>query len=137
MEDISTTHSNETQANGQAIKLNLIQIVPEQPMLFFMAAEPALASNTSGGGLPFDDWMTNIRTSVTGPFAYTASIIGLVGAGAMLIFGGDMNGFLRTLIFIVLVLSFLVAAQNTLSAITGQGAELAAMLTSSKTGGVA
>lgn len=31
MEDISTTHSNETQANGQAIKLNLIQIVPEQP----------------------------------------------------------------------------------------------------------
>ncbi len=59
-----------------------------------MAAEPALASNTSGGGLPFDDWMTNIRTSVTGPFAYTASIIGfVVGAGAMLIFGGDMNGF--------------------------------------------
>ncbi|NUE08359.1 conjugal transfer protein TrbC, partial [Escherichia coli] len=35
-------------------------------MLFFMAAEPALASNTSGGGLPFDDWMTNIRTSITG-----------------------------------------------------------------------
>ncbi|WP_407290587.1 hypothetical protein [Klebsiella quasipneumoniae] len=28
--------------------------------------------------------MTNIRTSVTGPFAYVASIIGLVGAGAML-----------------------------------------------------
>lgn len=90
-------------------------------MLFLMAAEPALASNTSGGGLPFDDWMTNIRTSITGPFAFTASIIGIVGAGAMLIFGGDMNGFLRTLIFIVLVLSFLVAAQNTLSAITGQG----------------
>ncbi len=35
-------------------------------MLFFMAAEPALASNTSGGGLPFDDWMTNIRTSIRG-----------------------------------------------------------------------
>lgn len=163
MEDISTIHSNETQAIEQAIKLNLIQIIPEQPlrgylmktgffhfnlskhafiaflgaMLFFMAAEPALASNTSSGGLPFDDWMTNIRTSITGPFAFTASIIGIVGAGAMLIFGGDMNGFLRTLIFIVLVLSFLVAAQNTLSAITGQGAELVAMLTNSKTGGAA
>lgn len=106
-------------------------------LLFFVAAEPALASNTSGGGLPFDSWLTNIRTSVTGPFAYTASIIGLVAAGAMLIFGGDMNGFMRTLIFIVLVLSFLVAAQNTLSAITGQGAELAAILTDGKTGGVA
>ena len=43
-------------------------------LLFFVAAEPALASNTSGGGLPFDDWMTTIRTSVTGPFAYTASL---------------------------------------------------------------
>lgn len=106
-------------------------------LLFFVATEPALASNTSGGGLPFDGWLTNIRTSVTGPFAYTASIIGLVAAGATLIFGGDMNGFMRTLIFIVLVLSFIVAAQNTLSAITGQGAELAATLTGCKTGGVA
>ncbi|EAM5005919.1 TPA: TrbC/VirB2 family protein [Escherichia coli] len=106
-------------------------------LLFFVAAEPAMASNTSGGGLPFDSWLTNIRTSITGPFAYTVSVIGLVAAGGMLIFGGDMNGFMRTLIFIVLVLSFIVAAQNTLSAITGQGAELAAMLTDGKNGGVA
>ncbi|PVZ82648.1 conjugal transfer protein TrbC [Serratia sp. S1B] len=106
-------------------------------LLFFIATEPALASNTSGGGLPFDDWLTNIRTSITGPFAFTAAIIGIVAAGAMLIFGGDMNGFMRTLIFIVLVLSLLVAAQNTLSAITGQGAELAAILTNAKIGGVA
>ncbi len=106
-------------------------------LLFFIAAEPALASNTSGGGLPFDDWLTNIRTSITGPFAFTAAIIGIVAAGAMLIFGGDMNGFMRTLIFIVLVLSLLVAAQNTLSAITGQGAELAVILTNAKIGGVA
>lgn len=84
----------------------------------------AFASSTSGGGLPFDSWLTNIRTSVTGPFAFTASVIGIVAAGATLIFGGDMNGFMRTIIFIVLVLSFLVAAQNTLSAITGTGAEI-------------
>lgn len=96
-------------------------------LLLFFAAHPAFASNTSGGGLPFDDWFTKVRQSVTGPFAFAAAIIGLVGAGATLIFGGDMNGFLRTLIFIVLVLSFLVAAQNTLTAITGQGAEIAAV----------
>lgn len=96
--------------------------------VFFVAAEPALAANTSGGGLPFDEWFTNVRASVTGPFALAASIIGIVGAGATLIFGGDMNGFLRTLVFTVLVLSFLVAAQNMLVAITGQGAELATIL---------
>src|ERR1700754_2006108 len=93
-------------------------------LLMLMVAHPAFASNTSGGGLPFDDWFTKIRQSVTGPFAFTVSIVGLVGAGATLIFGGDMNGFLRTLIFIVLVLCFLVAAQNTIAAITGQGAEI-------------
>jgi type IV secretion system protein VirB2 len=96
-------------------------------LLLLIVAHPAFASNTSGGGLPFDDWFTKIRQSVTGPFAFTASIVGLVGAGATLIFGGDMNGFLRTLIFIVLVLCFLVAAQNTISAITGQGAEITAL----------
>ncbi|OLL27280.1 conjugal transfer protein [Burkholderia sp. SRS-W-2-2016] len=96
-------------------------------LLLLVVAHPAFASNTSGGGLPFDDWFTKIRQSVTGPFAFTASIVGLVGAGATLIFGGDMNGFLRTLIFIVLVLCFLVAAQNTIAAITGQGAEITAL----------
>jgi len=95
-------------------------------LMLLLGAHPAFASSTAGGGLPFDDWFTTIRSSITGPFAFTASIVGLVGAGATLIFGGDMNGFLRTLIFIVLVLCFIVAAQNTLSAITGQGAEITA-----------
>lgn len=93
-------------------------------LMFLLLTEPSFASSTSGGGLPFDSWLTKIRSSITGPFAFTAAIVGLVGAGATLIFGGDMNGFMRTLIFVVLVLAFLVAAQNTLSAITGQGAEI-------------
>ena len=93
-------------------------------LVFLLLTDPVFASTSSGGGLPFDTWLTKIRSSITGPFAFTAAIIGLVGAGAGLIFGGDMNGFLRTLIFVVLVMAFLVAAQNTLSAITGQGAEI-------------
>jgi type IV secretion system protein VirB2 len=92
-----------------------------------IVSHPALAATATGGGLPFDDWFTKIQQSITGPFAFTASIVGIVGAGATLIFGGDMNGFLRTLIFVVLVLCFIVAAQNTLSAITGQGAEITAL----------
>lgn len=91
-------------------------------LLLFMT-HPALAS-TAGGGLPFDSWLIKIQKSITGPFAFSAAIIGLVAAGATLIFGGDMNGFMRTLIFFVLVLAFLVAAQNTMTAITGKGAEI-------------
>ena len=88
-----------------------------------LVTHPALASS-AGGGLPFDSWLIKIQKSITGPFAFSAAIIGLVAAGATLIFGGDMNGFMRTLIFFVLVLAFLVAAQNTMTAITGKGAEI-------------
>ncbi|HAT1815637.1 TPA: conjugal transfer protein TrbC [Legionella pneumophila] len=92
-------------------------------LLLLLITHPACASS-AGGGLPFDSWLTKIQKSITGPFAFSAAIIGLVAAGATLIFGGDMNGFMRTLVFFVLVLSFLVAAQNTMTAITGKGAEI-------------
>jgi|694.fasta_scaffold03356_12 type IV secretory pathway VirB2 component (pilin) len=79
----------------------------------------------AGGGLPTDDWLAKIRASVTGPYAWTASVLGLVGAGSLLIFGGaDMNGFLRTLLFIVMVLAFLAFAENFIRSVTGQGAEV-------------
>ena len=89
----------------------------------FLITEPAMAAS-AGGGLPFDGWLTKIQNSITGPFAFAAAIIGMTAAGATLIFGGDMNGFMKTLIFFVLVLAFVVAAQNTITAITGKGAEI-------------
>jgi type IV secretory pathway VirB2 component (pilin) len=93
--------------------------------LVMLLAADAHAAAGAGGGLPYEDWMTRIRQSITGPVAFGISIIAIVAAGAMLIFGGDMNGFMKTLVFIVLVLAFVIAAQNTLSAITGTGAVIA------------
>lgn len=90
--------------------------------LMLMWSPDAQASAGTGGGLPYEDWLTKIRQSITGPVAFAISIIAIVAAGAMLIFGGDMNGFMKTLVFIVLVLAFVIAAQNMLSAITGTGA---------------
>ena len=101
-------------------------------LLLLICIHPALASNTSGGGLPSDEWFTKIRQSVTGPWAFTFAIVGIVGAGATLMFGGDLNGFLRAIIFLVLVLSFIVTSQNTLSALTGQGAEIVSTRTVSR-----
>ena len=48
-------------------------------------------------------------------------------AGGVLIFGGDLNGFFRTLMFLVLVMAFLVGAQNMMSTFFGRGAEIAAL----------
>ena len=111
---------------NQAVNINYrsLWMIGAIVLLLLLITHPACASS-AGGGLPFDSYLTKIQKSITGPFAFTAAIIGLVGAGATLIFGGEMNGFLRTLLFIVLVLSFLVAAQNTMTAITGKGAEIA------------
>ncbi|KTD38603.1 conjugal transfer protein TrbC [Legionella nautarum] len=88
-----------------------------------LVTHPSMAA-TAGGGLPYEGWLTKVQNSITGPVAYTISIIGLVAAGSMLIFGGDLNGFARILVFFVLVLSFIIAAQNTISAITGKSAEI-------------
>jgi len=90
----------------------------------FLLMEPTFAAATAGGGLPFDGWLTKIQNSITGPFAFTVSVVSLVVAGASLIFGGDLSGFMKTAITIVLILSFVIAGQNTLQAITGKGAEI-------------
>lgn len=92
-----------------------------------LAPHTALASEGTGGSLPYESWLTNLRNSVTGPVAFALSIVGIVIAGGVLIFGGDLNGFFRTLIFIVLVMALLVGAQNMMSTFFGRGAEIAAL----------
>ena len=92
---------------------------------FLLAPQTAFASEGTGGSLPYEGWLTNLRNSVTGPVAFTLSLIGIVVAGGILIFGGELNGFFRTLIFIVLVMALLVGAQNMMSTFFGRGAEIA------------
>lgn len=95
--------------------------------LFFLFPDITFASEGTGGGLPYETWLTNLRTSVTGPVAFALSMIGIVVAGGVLIFGGDLNGFFRTLIFIVLVMALLIGAQNILGTFFGRGAEIASL----------
>lgn len=99
-----------------------IQIQPDT--LFFYAlfiplslsslllSDGVQAAVGAGGALPYESWLVNLRNSVTGPVAFTLSIVGIVVAGGILIFGGELNAFFRTLIFIVLVMALLVGANN-------------------------
>ena len=102
---------------GAAVLLAFILLAPHQ----------AFASEGTGGSLPYESWLTNLRNSATGPVAFALSIIGIVIAGGVLIFGGDLNGFFRTLIFLTLVMALLVGAQNVMSTFFGRGAEIAAL----------
>lgn len=99
-----------------------IQIKPDTLLfyaLFILLSLSALllsdgvqAAVGAGGALPYESWLVNLRNSVTGPVAFTLSIVGIVVAGGILIFGGELNAFFRTLIFIVLVMALLVGANN-------------------------
>lgn len=97
-------------------------------VLLLLAPQHAFASEGTGGSLPYEGWLTNLRNSVTGPVAFALSIIGIVVAGGILIFGGELNGFFRTLIFIVLVMALLVGAQNMMTTFFGRGAEIAGLV---------
>ncbi|SFU67899.1 TrbC/VirB2 family protein [Nitrosospira multiformis] len=96
--------------------------------IFCLAASgQAHSSEGIGGTLPYESWLMNLRNSVTGPVAFTLSMVGIVVAGGALVMGGDLSGFFRTLVFIVLVLAFLVGAQNMMSNFFGRGAEIASV----------
>lgn len=96
-------------------------------VLTLLLMNPGLvqAAATGGGSLPYEPWLVQLQNSVTGPVAFSLSLIGIVIAGGVLIFGGDLNGFFRTLIFIVLVMALLVGAQNIMSTLFGKGAVIA------------
>jgi type IV secretion system protein VirB2 len=81
----------------------------------FAVADAAFAT---GGGekMPWETGLTNLQASITGPVATAISLIAIVAAGAMLIFGGNIQGFMRTTVFIVLVIGIIISASNILTA---------------------
>lgn len=88
----------------------------------------ALASSAgTGGGLPYESFLTNVTKSVSGPLAYGIALLGVAGAGGTLIFGGDLNGFLRVIILLVCFAALLISAPALLTAISGAGAVVAAV----------
>jgi type IV secretion system protein TrbC len=109
----------------QSINHRLVVWFGFMVVLLLFAGHDAYAGTATGGSLPYETWLTSLRNSATGPVAFTLSIIGIVVAGGVLIFGGDLNGFFRTLIFIVLVMALLVGAQNMMTTFFGAAAEIA------------
>jgi type IV secretory pathway VirB2 component (pilin) len=57
--------------------------------------------------------------------AFVLSIVGIVVAGGTLIFGGDLSGFFRTMVVLVLVIGILVSSVNVLQTLFGHGATIA------------
>lgn len=95
--------------------------------LLLIFSNQANAAGTAGG-LPYESWLEKLRQSVSGPVAFGVAMIGIVVSGAVLIFGGELNGFFRTLVFIVLVMALLVGANSMLTTFFGGSAEIATLV---------
>jgi type IV secretion system protein TrbC len=110
-----------------AINKQTLSIIGQALLLavFILLPAHAIASTGTGGSLPYEPWLTSLANSVTGPVAFTLSVVGIVVAGGVLIFGGELNAFFRTMIFLVLVMALLVGAQNIMSGLFGRGAVIA------------
>ena len=81
-------------------------------MCLSLLPEAAWASSAGGTSvLPYEQWLSILQKSLTGPVAFSVSLIGIVTCGATLILGGgEISHFMRTLIYIVLVMTLLVGA---------------------------
>ncbi len=87
----------------------------------------AFAGPGTGGSLPYESWLNSVRASATGPVAYAFGIIGIVVAGGILIFGGDLNGFFRSMLVVVLVMALLVTANTIMTDLFETSAEIATL----------
>ena len=120
----------------QANKQNAMQAKPWGMLCTFallivvatLVSPDAMAASTgSGASLPWEGPLSKLANSVTGPVAFVVSLLGLVGTLAGLIWGGDINGVMRGVLVLVLIIATLVAAANFLSVMFGVGAEIAAL----------
>ena len=82
-------------------------------ILVFLVSEAA--ASTGGSSLPWEGPLQTIANSITGPVAYAISLVGIVVAGAMLVWGGEINEFARRIIMLVLVISLIVFSTQLLS----------------------
>ena len=92
---------------------------------FLAITSPAFAS--SGGGLPWEKPLQQIQESITGPVAGFIALAAVAIAGAMLIFGGELNDFARRLIYVVLVAGILLGATQIVGLFSATGASVASL----------
>jgi type IV secretory pathway VirB2 component (pilin) len=93
-----------------------------------LAASPAYASTGATacaaggtGALPWDGPLCTIQQSLTGPVAISIAIIALFAAGAALVFGDEMSGFVKRILVGVMAFALLIAGSTFLQGLNITG----------------
>lgn len=80
------------------------------------------AAYATGGGMPWEAPLKKVQDSVSGPVAMVVSVLAIVAVGITLIFGGDMQGFVRQLLYVTLVIGLIIMANTVIEKLYGKGA---------------
>ena len=112
---------------------NKLAFFENKYFMMLMAVALCLLSSTvfaesSGGNMPWNSAISNLRESITGPVAFAIALLGIVSCGAMLMFGAEISGVLKSVIILVLVVSIIVGANNMMTSFFGASAVIDANL---------
>ena len=75
------------------------------PVLTLLAAQDASA--TGMGGLPWDSDVTTLQGDLTDPVATGISVIAFLATGAALVFGEELGGIAKKLMYVVQGVAFI------------------------------
>lgn len=89
--------------------------------IFMTVMDIALASTVAKSGTSFDQPLTILRGLFTGPIALTLSFLGIVVAGGMLVFGGELGQFTKTFLMVILAIALIATAGQLLEGLFGLG----------------
>ncbi|MDE3028648.1 MAG: TrbC/VirB2 family protein [Paracoccaceae bacterium] len=94
-------------------------------LICLLVPHGAHAADTTGGGgagLPWETPLNQLKASMTGPVAFVISIVGVIAAGATLIWGGEVSEFARRIIYLIMVICVIIFANTLLTGALFSGA---------------
>jgi type IV secretion system protein VirB2 len=91
-------------------------------LAFLITPDIAHAAGAGGGAMPWDTPLMTLRNDLTGPVAFTLSLLAFFVAGVALVFGGEMSHFTRGMVVAVMVGAMLAGIVNVASALGIAGA---------------
>jgi len=92
---------------------------PTFPIALFWLFAATVARAGTTGTLPWETPLQTIAQSLTGPVAFSVSIIGIFATGATLMWGGEMNEFARRAALMGLIVAVIVFATNIMATAFG------------------
>ncbi len=90
-------------------------------MIWCLFAGVASASEASTG-LEWEAPLQAVQRSLTGPVAFAISFLGICVCGFILIWGGEINEFVRRMVMLILVIAVIMFAGNILRRMFAGGA---------------